>query len=140
MQELRVRESRGLSYSREDWKRGYESQPNEYDYWVDEIEGEIPPGLQGTLFRNGPGLFDIHGVPVQHPFDGDGMVCAVTFLPDGRVHPPIDHPPRFPFPDITFSTDVAIAEVNSSVRQEGYCTNHSIPIKGMLHRNPVNVK
>jgi all-trans-8'-apo-beta-carotenal 15,15'-oxygenase len=73
------------SYNNEEWQRGYESQPNEYDYWVDDVEGEIPAELEGTLFRNGPGLLDIHGTPVRHPFDGDGMVSAFTFVGD-RVH------------------------------------------------------
>lgn len=73
------------SYNPQEWQRGYESQPNEYDYWVDDIEGEIPAGLEGTLFRNGPGLLDIHGTPIRHPFDGDGMVSAITFT-KGRVH------------------------------------------------------
>ncbi|WP_013324929.1 carotenoid oxygenase family protein [Gloeothece verrucosa] len=72
-------------YSQDEWKKGYDSQPNEYDYWVDNIEGEIPSELQGTFFRNGPGLLDINGTPVKHPFDGDGMVCAITFK-NGRVH------------------------------------------------------
>ncbi|MFP5269503.1 carotenoid oxygenase family protein [Coleofasciculus sp.] len=74
-----------LSYDREGWKRGYQSQPNEYDYWIEDIEGEIPPALNGTLFRNGPGLLDIHGQPLRHPFDGDGMICAIAFN-QGRVH------------------------------------------------------
>ena len=69
----------------QDWHKGYLSQPNEHEYWIDEIEGEIPTGLQGTLFRNGPGLLDIHGTPVHHPFDGDGMVCAISFM-EGRAH------------------------------------------------------
>ncbi|MEM8641879.1 MAG: carotenoid oxygenase family protein [Cyanobacteria bacterium P01_G01_bin.54] len=73
------------SYSRQDWQKGYESQPNEISYWVDDITGEIPAGLQGTLFRNGPGLMDIKGERFHHPFDGDGMICAFTFA-DGRVH------------------------------------------------------
>jgi all-trans-8'-apo-beta-carotenal 15,15'-oxygenase len=73
------------SYNAQDWQKGYESQPNEYDYWVDNIEGEIPADLEGTLFRNGPGLLDIHGTPVRHPFDGDGMISAITFS-EGRVH------------------------------------------------------
>jgi all-trans-8'-apo-beta-carotenal 15,15'-oxygenase len=72
-------------YKREDWQKGYESQPNEYSYWVDDIEGEIPTDLKGTLFRNGPGLLDIQGTPVKHPFDGDGMISAFTFQ-NGRVH------------------------------------------------------
>ncbi|MGK7889029.1 MAG: carotenoid oxygenase family protein [Leptolyngbyaceae cyanobacterium] len=73
------------SYNREDWQQGYRSQPNEYDYWIDEIDGAIPPELSGTLFRNGPGLLDVHGQRVHHPFDGDGMVCAIAFR-NGRAH------------------------------------------------------
>lgn len=72
-------------FDRKDWSRGYESQPNEYEYWIDDIEGEIPQALQGTLFRNGPGLFEINGQKNHHPFDGDGMVCAIAF-DQGRVH------------------------------------------------------
>eukprot|EP00959_Pyramimonas_sp_CCMP1952_P235515 4921869-Pyramimonas_sp.AAC.1 len=43
------------SFDWADWRAGYASQPNEHDYWIDEIEGEIPHGLVGTYFRNGPG-------------------------------------------------------------------------------------
>jgi all-trans-8'-apo-beta-carotenal 15,15'-oxygenase len=78
--------SQPKSYQREQWLRGYDSQPNEYDYWIDDVTGQIPPQLTGTLFRNGPGLLDIHGTPIHHPFDGDGMVCAFSFTPEGRVH------------------------------------------------------
>ena len=67
------------SYYTEEWKRGYDSQPNEYEYEIDNIEGTIPPELQGTLFRNGPGLLDIAGTPIHHPFDGDGMISAFYF-------------------------------------------------------------
>ena len=74
------------SYSPEDWQKGYISQPIEDNYWIEDIEGEIPPDLTGTLFRNGPGLFEIAGTPIKHPFDGDGMIAAFTFNPDGRVH------------------------------------------------------
>lgn len=73
------------SYSRSDWKQGYQSQPNEYNYWIEDIEGEIPQQLHGTLFRNGPGLLDINGQPIAHPFDGDGMVSAITFR-DGKAY------------------------------------------------------
>lgn len=73
------------SYDIKDWQKGYESQPNEYNYWIDEIEGEIPQALSGTLFRNGPGLLDVNGQRLHHPFDGDGMVCAIAFQ-EGRAH------------------------------------------------------
>jgi pimeloyl-ACP methyl ester carboxylesterase len=65
------------SYSPEDWQKGYISQPIEDNYWIEDIEGEIPPDLTGTLFRNGPGLFEIAGTPIKHPFDGDGMIAAL---------------------------------------------------------------
>lgn len=37
-----------------DFAAAFISQPNEYDYWITEIEGEVPKALRGTLFRNGP--------------------------------------------------------------------------------------
>lgn len=73
------------SYSQEDWKRGYESQKGEYSYWIDRLEGEIPLELEGTLFRNGPGALDVHGTPVQHPFDGDGMITAIA-IKNGKAY------------------------------------------------------
>ncbi|EKQ68099.1 lignostilbene-alpha,beta-dioxygenase-like enzyme [Leptolyngbyaceae cyanobacterium JSC-12] len=72
-------------YNRDEWQRGYRSLKQEFDYWIDDIEGEIPAGLNGTLFRNGPGLLDVNGQPIHHPFDGDGMVCAIAFQ-QGRAH------------------------------------------------------
>ncbi|MDB9511192.1 carotenoid oxygenase family protein [Kamptonema animale CS-326] len=83
MQKLEIHQP--VSYDRKDWQRGYESQPQEYNYWIDDVEGEIPSDLQGTFFRNGPGLLDINGQKIHHPFDGDGMVCAIAFA-NGRAH------------------------------------------------------
>ncbi|WP_066424784.1 carotenoid oxygenase family protein [Anabaena sp. 4-3] len=73
------------SYTREDWQGGYQSLKQEFDYWIDDIEGQIPQELQGTLFRNGPGLLDINGQSIHHPFDGDGMISRITFV-NGRAH------------------------------------------------------
>ena len=73
------------SYNVEEWKQGYQSLPHEYAYEITDIEGEIPPELTGTLFRNGPGLLDIGGMPVHHPFDGDGMISSFTFK-DGKAY------------------------------------------------------
>lgn len=72
------------SFNIENWQKGYQSQLEEYDYWIDDIEGEIPPELNGTLFRNGPGLLDINGQLFHHPFDGDGTICAIAFQ-NGRA-------------------------------------------------------
>jgi all-trans-8'-apo-beta-carotenal 15,15'-oxygenase len=71
------------SYDPLEWQQGYRSLKEEYDYWIDDIDGQIPPELSGTLFRNGPGMLDVNGVQIQHPFDGDGMICAIGFQ-DGR--------------------------------------------------------
>ena len=42
------------------------------------IEGELPTDLVGTYFRNGPNPIHQPGNR-YHPFDGDGMVHAVSF-------------------------------------------------------------
>lgn len=72
-------------YNREDWQRGYRSLPQEFDYWIEDVDGEIPLDLTGTLFRNGPGRLDVNGQRIHHPFDGDGMICAIAFQ-NGRAH------------------------------------------------------
>ncbi len=47
------------------------------------VRGEIPPELEGTLYRNGPNpQFPPRGA--YHWFDGDGMIHAFSFS-DGRV-------------------------------------------------------
>ncbi len=73
------------SYNVEEWQQGYRSLKEEYDYPIEDVEGEIPQALEGTLFRNGPGLLDVNGQKLQHPFDGDGMICAIAFQ-NGRAH------------------------------------------------------
>ena len=73
-----------LSYTREDWKKGYQSQLEEFAYPIEDIEGKIPTELSGTIFRNGPGLTDINGYRLRHPFDGDGMISSIAFR-DGKA-------------------------------------------------------
>jgi len=85
MQNLAAQETQTKSYDLRDWRQGYESQHQESAYWLDNIEGKIPPELNGTLFRNGPGLLEVCGQPLKHPFDGDGMVCAISFR-GGRAY------------------------------------------------------
>ena len=48
------------------------------------VEGAVPRGLRGALFRNGPGTNTSLGVPYHHPFDGDGHVVRFAFE-GGRV-------------------------------------------------------
>jgi len=50
-----------------------------------EIEGKIPRDLRGSLYRNGPGLFDRGGLRKPHLLDGDGLVQRLSFA-DGTAH------------------------------------------------------
>lgn len=62
-----------------------EAQTVEHDYQVEEIDGRLPEGLRGTLYRNGPGRWVDHtGRPLHHLFDGDGMISAFD-IADGAV-------------------------------------------------------
>jgi len=49
------------------------------------IEGTLPAQLRGTLYRNGPGLFDRGGLRKRNLLDGDGMVQSFRFHEAG-VH------------------------------------------------------
>jgi all-trans-8'-apo-beta-carotenal 15,15'-oxygenase len=48
------------------------------------VEGDLPAGLTGSLYRNGPGLFERGGVRKPHLLDGDGLVQRLSFA-DGGV-------------------------------------------------------
>jgi all-trans-8'-apo-beta-carotenal 15,15'-oxygenase len=69
------------------FSKSWGTQSDEFTFWLppSQIEGTIPLELRGTFFRNGPGNHEVFGVPLVHPIDGDGMVCAVTFV-DGKVN------------------------------------------------------
>ncbi|MEO0375009.1 MAG: carotenoid oxygenase family protein, partial [Cyanobacteria bacterium P01_A01_bin.17] len=49
------------------------------------VEGQIPAGLRGTLYRNGPGRLQRSGQYVDHWFDGDGAILAVHFTEAGAT-------------------------------------------------------
>ena len=64
------------------FRTGFDSLNEEYDYQVTEIEGALPADLKGTFFRNGPGRNEVAGNRFSHWFDGDGMISSVTFTGD----------------------------------------------------------
>ena len=64
---------------------GLENLDHEYDYAIEDIEGQIPKDLRGTFFRNGPGRQKIGSTPYGHWFDGDGMLCSFRFH-EGKAH------------------------------------------------------
>jgi carotenoid cleavage dioxygenase-like enzyme len=47
--------------------------------------GQIPAGLRGTLYRNGPARLERGGVRMGHWFDGDGAILAVNFTDVGTT-------------------------------------------------------
>lgn len=57
----------------------------EYDYTIDDVTGELPAALRGTVYRNGPGKMEAGGAPLGHIFDGDGMLTMYS-MSDGVVH------------------------------------------------------
>jgi all-trans-8'-apo-beta-carotenal 15,15'-oxygenase len=61
----------------------WEPQHDEHDYLVEEVEGALPDGLHGTLYRIGPGKFESGGQPLGHLWDGDGLLSM--FVLDGGV-------------------------------------------------------
>jgi len=65
----------------EGWHKAlHTSMPGESSYVVggEDIVGEIPADLCGTLFKVGPALFERGGVSVGHIFDGDGAAHSLT--------------------------------------------------------------
>lgn len=56
----------------------------EYGFTPLSIEGALPDGLEGTLFRVGPARATLFGVRLRHPFERDGGMLAVR-MADGRA-------------------------------------------------------
>jgi all-trans-8'-apo-beta-carotenal 15,15'-oxygenase len=65
------------------WSAGFRSLNEEHDYRIEEIDGQVPTWLRGTLFRNGSGRNQLDGQWFAHWFDGDGMIAALCFDDDG---------------------------------------------------------
>ncbi|EAZ94254.1 carotenoid oxygenase family protein [Crocosphaera chwakensis] len=49
------------------------------------LSGEIPDGLRGTLYRNGPGRLERGDQKVGHWFDGDGAILAIHLTEEGAT-------------------------------------------------------
>ncbi len=61
------------------WHRSFQDVPREHGFEPLRVTGKLPATLEGTMLRNGPGLFSLLGHPYQHWFDGDGLVSAARF-------------------------------------------------------------
>eukprot|EP01062_Namystynia_karyoxenos_P016688 TRINITY_DN16117_c0_g1_i1.p1 TRINITY_DN16117_c0_g1~~TRINITY_DN16117_c0_g1_i1.p1 ORF type:complete len:560 (+),score=123.51 TRINITY_DN16117_c0_g1_i1:74-1681(+) len=69
---------------REDWECMFRGLREELDYEITEVEGQLPKGLRGCFWRNGPGFFELGGQTIA-PVDGDGMVVRIAFDGQGSV-------------------------------------------------------
>lgn len=65
-------------------RRSFATVAREYDDLPLEVRGQLPEGLEGVLYRNGPGRMERGGQDYGHLFDGDGHVCRFAFE-DGTV-------------------------------------------------------
>ena len=62
------------------WSKSVTQNPQEFPLTpLSVITGKIPPGLQGSLYRNGPARLSVGNQRVGHWFDGDGAILAVHF-------------------------------------------------------------
>lgn len=64
--------------------QAFQSVSREHGFEPIVVEGALPPALRGTVWRNGPGLFEVFGRPYVHWFDADGLATAVR-IADGRA-------------------------------------------------------
>jgi len=72
---------------RHPWMAGWKSVTTEaFDPTSLQVEGSLPEGFAGTLYRNGPAWTERAGFRYEHWFDGDGMVHAWDFSGRGLTH------------------------------------------------------
>jgi len=64
------------TFDRESWMQGFSTVEQEDCF---DLPGSFPFDLCGTYFQNGHAKFEAGDERVVHPFDGDGMLTAVTF-------------------------------------------------------------
>ena len=65
--------------------RSTEAVTDEVDVSLPVVEGTVPAGLRGVLFRNGPGRMELYGQRYEHPFDGDGHLNRFE-ISDTGIH------------------------------------------------------
>ena len=74
-----------LGRAAQDWSLATRDLPGDVArHAMTRVSGRAPVGLEGTLFRNGPGRFHRAGGSATHWFDGDGLMRAFR-LSDGAA-------------------------------------------------------
>ncbi len=66
------------------WLGALQDLSREHGFEPLRVQGKLPAGLSGTLYRNGPGRFSAGGERYGHWFDGDGALSAVR-IEEGRA-------------------------------------------------------
>ncbi|MBK16517.1 MAG: Apocarotenoid-15,15'-oxygenase [Prochlorococcus sp. SP3034] len=67
-------------FNKFDWSSAYKNVDIELENQpLNLSKGNTIIELNGSLFRNGPGILERDGQWVHHPFDGDGMITAIKF-------------------------------------------------------------
>lgn len=67
-----------------DFRFGFQSQKVEWDNYSMEYTGrKLPDWLQGNLYRNGPGLYELGSEKMNHFFDGLAKIHSIQFTKDG---------------------------------------------------------
>ncbi|MBD3386020.1 hypothetical protein GF407_13980 [candidate division KSB1 bacterium] len=66
------------------FESGFSRSPEETTRVQLKIEGKLPSWLKITLFRNGPGTFEVNGERYRHWFDGLAMLHKFV-IEDGAV-------------------------------------------------------
>jgi beta,beta-carotene 9',10'-dioxygenase len=64
------------------YRLGFSSLEEEFEFDTLPVEGEVPPWLRGTLFRNGPGTWKAGKDKLRHWFDGLAMLHRFGFHGD----------------------------------------------------------
>ncbi|MDP9120853.1 MAG: carotenoid oxygenase family protein [Acidobacteriota bacterium] len=64
-------------------ERAFELIPEEGSWRLAARQGEVPPGIRGTCYSNGPARFGRGAMRYRHWLDGDGMVSALRFDSEG---------------------------------------------------------
>ncbi len=64
----------------EAWRaRYYADLTREHGFVPLRLEGKVPEGLEGALYRTGPATSGRFGRPYVHMFEGDGAIAAIRF-------------------------------------------------------------
>ena len=77
-------EIRGAETNRLSWK-AHRGSGFEGSWAARGVEGRIPEGLRGTLYRIGPGEKEVYGTRLKHFFDGNGYLSSIHLGPSGEV-------------------------------------------------------